>query len=59
MDNEIPVRFDFFLGHAQLVTTSRIEDGNLLLGGYSINYDQRGREFSRTADRVNVVVHFG
>ena len=45
-------------GLIKIVPTERWEGDILILGGYSITYDQNGKEVSRTADTENCRCEF-
>ena len=53
------IRLEYLFGHIEIVTTSKWEGPyRQILGGYSITYDQHGKEVSRTQDTPNVVLEW-
>ena len=52
-DGNVYVIPETFFGHVQIVATHRWEGNTLIVGGYSITYDQHGKEVSRTPDTEN------
>lgn len=45
-------------GYKRLVTTQKVEDDRLWLGGYSITYDEHGNEVSRSDNEWNCSVGY-